>query len=124
MNGDAPPVAIVESSDVKNGKAPKRTGKAAEVTKEKVAKKSSAETSESPVIDAKSVYDFTVKDTFGNDVPLSKYKGKVLLFVNIASKCGYTKKNYDELNELQEQYKNKGKSNAHAERDDLTKSIH
>ncbi len=35
---------------------------------------------------AKSIYDFTVKDTDGADVPLSKYRGNVLLIVNVASK--------------------------------------
>ena len=35
---------------------------------------------------AKSVYDFTVKDIEGDDVSLSKYKGSVLLIVNVASK--------------------------------------
>jgi len=37
-----------------------------------------------------SIYDFTVKDTFGDDVSLADYKGKVLLIVNTASKCGFT----------------------------------
>lgn len=37
-----------------------------------------------------SVLDFTVKSIDGADVPLSSYKGKVLLIVNVASKCGYT----------------------------------
>ena len=37
-----------------------------------------------------SVYDFTVKDNKGNDVSLSDYKGKVLLIVNTATKCGLT----------------------------------
>ncbi|KAG4073562.1 hypothetical protein HA402_000786 [Bradysia odoriphaga] len=37
---------------------------------------------------AESIYDFTVKDTFGNDVKLDKYKGHVVLIVNIASECG------------------------------------
>lgn len=37
-----------------------------------------------------SIYDFTVKDTYGDDVSLSDYKGKVLLIVNTASKCGFT----------------------------------
>lgn len=58
--------------------------------------------------DPKSVYDFTVKDTYGKDVPLIKYKGQVLLIVNIASRCGYTKKNYDQLTELSDKYKDKG----------------
>jgi len=39
---------------------------------------------------AKSVFDFTVKDIDGNDVSLSQYKGKFLLIVNVASKCGFT----------------------------------
>lgn len=37
-----------------------------------------------------SIYDFTVKDTYGEDVSLADYKGKVLLIVNTASKCGFT----------------------------------
>lgn len=110
MNGDAPQNANGEASDSKNGKAPKRAPatKASESPSAKASKTSSSQASDNPVIDAKSVYDFTVKDTFGKDVPLSKYKGKVLLIVNIASRCGYTKKNYEGLNTLQEQYKDKG----------------
>jgi glutathione peroxidase len=38
----------------------------------------------------KSVFDFTVKDINGHDVSLSQYKGKFLLIVNVASKCGFT----------------------------------
>ncbi|XAR48742.1 Phospholipid-hydroperoxide glutathione peroxidase [Bertholletia excelsa] len=56
----------------------------------------------------KSVYDFTVKDIRGNDVPLSNYNGKVLLIVNVASQCGLTQSNYKELNVLYEKYKNQG----------------
>ncbi|XP_065092005.1 uncharacterized protein LOC135712865 isoform X1 [Ochlerotatus camptorhynchus] len=56
---------------------------------------------------AKSVYDFTVKDGHGNDISLEKYRGKVLLVVNIASKCGLTKGNYAELTELSQKYADK-----------------
>ncbi|XP_010522194.1 PREDICTED: probable glutathione peroxidase 2 [Tarenaya hassleriana] len=56
----------------------------------------------------KSVYDFTVKDIGGNDVSLSDYKGKVLLVVNVASKCGLTGSNYKELNVLYDKYKEQG----------------
>ncbi|XP_010261610.1 PREDICTED: probable glutathione peroxidase 2 isoform X2 [Nelumbo nucifera] len=55
-----------------------------------------------------SIYDFTVKDIRGNDVSLSTYRGKVLLIVNVASKCGLTDSNYKELNILYEKYKNQG----------------
>ncbi|XP_053670775.1 uncharacterized protein LOC128721085 isoform X3 [Anopheles nili] len=56
---------------------------------------------------AKSVYDFTVKDSHGADVSLEKYRGKVLLIVNIASQCGLTKGNYAELTELSKTYEDK-----------------
>lgn len=54
---------------------------------------------------ASSVYDFTVKDIKGNDVSLEKYKGHVLVIVNVASQCGLTKDNYKELVELDEKYR-------------------
>ena len=50
-----------------------------------------------------SVYDFTVKTIDGKDVKLSKYKGKKLLIVNTASKCGFTPQ-YKELEELSKKY--------------------
>ncbi|KAJ6823265.1 putative glutathione peroxidase 2 [Iris pallida] len=56
----------------------------------------------------KSIYDFTVKDINGNDVNLSTYTGKVLLIINVASKCGLTDWNYKDLNVLYEKYKDKG----------------
>lgn len=39
---------------------------------------------------ASSVYEFTVKDINGQDISLEQFKGKYLLIVNVASKCGYT----------------------------------
>lgn len=56
----------------------------------------------------KSIYDFTVKDIDKKDVPLSKFKGKVLLIVNVASRCGLTSSNYTELSHLYENFKDKG----------------
>lgn len=53
---------------------------------------------------AKSVFDFTVKDINGQDVSLTQYKGKFLLIVNVASKCGFTPQ-YKGLEELFEELK-------------------
>ncbi len=54
-----------------------------------------------------SIYDINVKDKKGDDVSISKYKGKVLLIINSATKCGFTKQ-YDELEALYSKYKDKG----------------
>lgn len=51
-----------------------------------------------------SIYDFTVKDTKGNDVSLSDYKGKVLLIVNTATECGFTPQ-YEGLEDLYKTFK-------------------
>ncbi|KAM3208265.1 hypothetical protein ACQJBY_063128 [Aegilops geniculata] len=56
----------------------------------------------------KSIYDFTVKDIDGKNVSLSKFKGKALLIVNVASQCGLTTANYTELSHLYEKYKTQG----------------
>jgi len=55
----------------------------------------------------KSIYDFTMKDIDGKPVPLSGFKGKVILIVNVASKCGFTKQ-YKGLQELYTKYSDKG----------------
>ncbi|KAK3034570.1 hypothetical protein RJ639_033816 [Escallonia herrerae] len=55
-----------------------------------------------------SIHEFTVKDARGNDVELNKYKGKVLLIVNVASQCGLTNSNYTELATLYQKYKDQG----------------
>lgn len=54
-----------------------------------------------------SALDFTVKDIDGNDVDLSAYKGKVVLIINVASKCGFTKQ-YGGLEKLYEEHKDAG----------------
>ena len=45
------------------------------------------------------IYDFEVKTIDGKIISMSQYKGKVLLIVNVASKCGFTKQ-YEGLENL------------------------
>jgi len=56
---------------------------------------------------ADSLYKIPVKDIDGKDTSLDAYKGKVLLIVNVASKCGYTPQ-YKALEAIHEKYKDKG----------------
>jgi len=57
--------------------------------------------------DAKSIYDFTMNSIDGQPVSLKSYKGKVVLLVNVASKCGFTPQ-YAGLESLYEKYKDRG----------------
>ena len=58
-------------------------------------------------LSAQSIYDFKVKDDVGQEVSLSDYKGKVLLIVNTATRCGFTPQ-YKELEALYEKYRSEG----------------
>jgi len=58
-------------------------------------------------LSAQSIYDFKVKDDVGKEVSLSDYKGKVLLIVNTATRCGFTPQ-YKELEALYEKYHSEG----------------
>ncbi len=54
-----------------------------------------------------SIYDFTMKDIDGNDVNLATFRGKVVMIVNVASKCGFTKQ-YAGLQRLYEKHRDRG----------------
>jgi glutathione peroxidase len=55
----------------------------------------------------KTIYDFTLNSIDGQPMPLSSFKGKVVLLVNVASKCGFTPQ-YTALEALYEKYKGRG----------------
>ena len=54
-----------------------------------------------------SIYDYKVKDIDGNEVVMSEFKDKVLMIVNVASKCGFTPQ-YEGLQKLYNAYKDQG----------------
>ena len=56
---------------------------------------------------AQAIYDIKVKDDAGREVSMADYKGRVLLIVNTATRCGFTPQ-YKELEALYEQYQPKG----------------
>ena len=58
------------------------------------------------IITVGSIHDFKVEALDGSTIDFSKYKGKKILVVNTASKCGYTPQ-YEGLEKLYEQYKDK-----------------
>ena len=60
-----------------------------------------------PLLAAAGFYDFTLPSIDGDSTPLSTYKGKVILLVNVASKCGFTPQ-YSALESLYEKYKDQG----------------
>ncbi len=58
--------------------------------------------------ETKFLYDFKVTDIKGNDIDMASLKGKVVLVVNVASKCGFTANNYAQLKGFDEKYYEKG----------------
>jgi glutathione peroxidase len=55
----------------------------------------------------KSIFDFTLNTIDGQPAPLAAYKGKVVMLVNVASRCGYTPQ-YTALESIYEKYKDRG----------------
>ncbi|KAG2540617.1 hypothetical protein PVAP13_9NG576542 [Panicum virgatum] len=53
------------------------------------------------------IFFLSEQDCNGKEVSLETYKGKVLLVVNVASKCGFTETNYTQLTELYQKYRDK-----------------
>ena len=55
----------------------------------------------------KLAYDFQFKDLDGSSLSLSEYKGKIIIAVNVASQCGFTKQ-YEDMQNVWEKYQSKG----------------
>ena len=55
----------------------------------------------------KLAYDFKFNDLDGTELNLSEYKGKVIVIVNVASQCGFTKQ-YEDMQSIWEEYQKKG----------------
>ncbi len=62
--------------------------------------------SQADIVRTKSVYDISLKGITGEDIDLNDFRGKKILFVNVASKCGFTPQ-YEKLQELHEKYSDK-----------------
>ena len=60
-----------------------------------------------PLLAEPGLFDFTLPSLEGNATPLSTYKGKVILLVNVASRCGFTPQ-YSALESIYEKYKDQG----------------
>nr|CAI5832885.1 unnamed protein product [Callosobruchus analis] len=87
-------VAVPEKKQKSAGKAKRKATKDAEV-------EDSEETEEAI---ANSVYEFKAKDINGTEVSLDRYKGHVCIIVNVASRCGHTKSNYEQFVEIYDKY--------------------
>ncbi len=59
--------------------------------------------SQPDIVQPESIYDISLKGITGKDINLNDFKGKKMLFVNVASKCGFTPQ-YEKLQELHEKY--------------------
>lgn len=71
------------------------------------AKSDAAKPSEPPKASETSILDISMKRIDGSEENLTKYKGKVVVIVNVASKCGYTKQ-YDALQKVYDKRKDEG----------------
>jgi len=89
-----------EEVQSKSPKKKKKESKKVENDKEE----SEPEAEDELLADIKNIYEFKVNDINGDEVALEKYKGHVCVIVNVASRCGHTKANYEQFVELYKKY--------------------
>lgn len=75
-----------------------KTDSSAEISESEASATNSANPS------ATTIYEFSAKTIKGEEVSLEKYKGHVCIIVNVASRCGHTKSNYEQFVELYDKY--------------------
>ncbi|KAK2398931.1 putative phospholipid hydroperoxide glutathione peroxidase [Trifolium repens] len=102
------PPTLIKSSSLASSNSPFFLHAFSQQTSFKPLLKSRSFSVNARAITDKTIYDFTVKDIDKKDVNLSKFKGKVLLIVNVASRCGLTSSNYTELSHLYDNFKTRG----------------
>jgi glutathione peroxidase len=102
------PLTLIKSSSLASSNSPFFLHAFSQQTSFKPLLKSRSFSVNARAITDKTIYDFTVKDIDKKDVNLSKFKGKVLLIVNVASRCGLTSSNYTELSHLYDNFKTRG----------------
>ncbi|CAH0546702.1 unnamed protein product [Brassicogethes aeneus] len=96
--GKSPQTEEIQEIAIETKEKPKKSKKNAEINKVP-----------EPWETAETIYEFTAKDINGEEVSLEKYKGHVCIIVNVASRCGHTKSNYEQFVELYDKYaKDKG----------------
>jgi len=71
-------------------------------------KSAESDSADAAPVSGKSIYDFEMTDIDGEKVKLDKYKGDVLIVVNVASQCGLTDRNYKYLEPMYQKYKDQG----------------
>ncbi|XP_019867307.1 phospholipid hydroperoxide glutathione peroxidase-like [Aethina tumida] len=85
-------------------KLPEEPEEAQESPKPKKKKTTKVEETNEPEVTAENIYEFKANDINGEEVSLDKYKGHVCIIVNVASRCGHTKSNYEQFVELYSKY--------------------
>ena len=69
----------------------------------KTIKKAKTESKKQPTRDMATIYDIAINSLQGEPIELSRFRGKKMLFVNVASECGFTKQ-YKDLQKLSDAY--------------------